>query len=323
LGNKKITSTVRAPRQWDDVVAAFEHDLLRKGRSAETIRAYRSSLNQFAGFYKTQLKKNGPYLSRLQETDFFAFSDYLRSTLYLAVSSINRTVAALHTFSRFLLEMRWARRDIAKGLRTYYIEGTYEPKRFSAGEIRRLVTSVDLNSVNGYRDYAILQLFLQCGLRLGELIRLSMNDVTIGKKKGKIKIRDEKTQAQRMVPLNASARRALANHLDRRGEMAGDAPLFVSTRGTRISSKTVQYLVKKYLCAAGRADLSVGDLRHHFALKLYEKRKSLPIVQRVLGHRHLATTSRYIKPSQHEIATAVEELPDNVYHGEPMREVTE
>jgi site-specific recombinase XerD len=166
LGNKNITSNLQVPRQWDDMVAAFEQDLLRKYRSAETIRDYRSALNQFAGFCKIHLKKNGPDLSRLQETDLFAFIDYLRFTLYLAVSSINRTVAALNTFFRFPLEMHWARRNIAKDLRTYYIEDTYEPKRFKANEIRRLITSIDLNSAKGYRDYAILQLFLQCGIRL-------------------------------------------------------------------------------------------------------------------------------------------------------------
>jgi len=304
LGDKNITANPQA-LTWDDIIAAFEHHQLQKGRSDETIRAYRSTLIQFNMFYKEHLQKKGPYLSRLQETDLYAFVDYLRTTRYLAVSSINRSVAALHSFSRFLIEMRWHRSDVAKGLRTYYVEDTYEPKRLSAKEIRRLITSVDLNCANGYRDHAILQLLLQCGLRLSEVARLSASDVSIGKNTGKVRIRDDKTRAERTVPLNASARNAIKNYLDKCGDMPSSSAFFISTRGNRISPKTIQHLVKKYLCAAGRPDLSVGDLRHHFALSLYDKNKNLSIVQRALGHRNLVTTARYIRSTHDEVASAI------------------
>jgi site-specific recombinase XerD len=319
----KIITTNRSTPEWDDAVAAFESDQLRRGRSDETIRAYRATLIQFAKFYKESLEKKGPYLSRIQKTDVYAFIEYLRSTRYLAVSSINRAVAALHSFSRFLIEQHWHRRDIAKGLRTYYVEDVYEPERLSEKEIRRLVTSVNINGVNGYRDQAILQLLLQCGIRLNELVRLAVHDVAIGKTSGNIKIRDEKARSERKVPLNASARNALQAYLYMRGDLSSSDPLFFSTHGKRISPKTIQYLIKKYLCAVGRPDLSVGDLRHHFALSLYDRNKNLAIVQRALGHRNLATTARYIKSTHEELAGAIESLPDNVYHDQSLREMVE
>jgi site-specific recombinase XerD len=76
-------------------------------------------------------------------------------------------------------------------------------------------------------------------------------------------------------------------------------------------------LVKKYLCMAGRPHLSARDPRHNLGRGLYEETKDITAMQHMLGHRSIATTIRYIKPTDNEIAAAVEQLPANVYHEEP------
>ena len=316
MDNKKFNANVR-PGAWEDVVAAFEEELDRKGRADKTIATYGAVMRGFGKFYTTHLKKPGPHVSRLQETDFYAFIDHLRSTRYLALSSVNQSVSALNAFSRFIVEKQWHKRDIAKELKTYRVGLPPEPKRLSPYEVRRLIASVNLNGRNGFRDLAIVQLFLQCGLRLGELTRLAICDVTLHRTKGDIKIRDEKTRTERVVPLNASARSALRKYLDRRGEVALTDVLFVSERGKRISNKTVQYLIKKYFCTIGRPDLSVHDLRHHFAMEFYKRSGKLTAVQQVLGHQSIITTARYTRCTEKEIADAIEKLSDNVYPEEP------
>lgn len=316
LKEKNIPSKKRSPVRWEDTLAGFEQDLLRRRRSEATIKAYRVQINKFSRFYRDQLKKSGPYATRIHETDLYAFIDYLRSTRYQSVSTINKAVSALHALAQYLIEQRLQRRNIARRLKTIYAGYQTEPPRLTRDEIRRMLAAIDLHRSNGHRDYAIVQVYLQCGLRLSELIRLSGNDISLFKQKGKLRIQDEKTGAVRVIPLNASARRALEKYLDKRGDIGPQEPLFISSRGQRISKQSVQYLIKKYLTAAGRPDLSVADLRHHFALRLYQEKKDLPMVQKALGHRHITTTARYVSATTQELADALEEIPDNVYHDE-------
>ena len=219
-------ANVRCPGTWDEVLAAFEADLERKGRSPHSIDAYGSTLRLFGRFYRERLEKPGPHVSRLQETDLHGFVDYLRSERYLAASSLNRAISALNGFSRYLVEMRWHRRDIARDLRTFYSAVPSRPTRLTRPEVYRLLSAVNLNAKNGRRDLAMVQLLLQCGLRVGELTRLVVDDVEVHKSVGRVRIRDEKTRSDRVVPLNASARTALKNYLDSCGERSGGEPLF-------------------------------------------------------------------------------------------------
>ncbi|MCP5002781.1 MAG: site-specific integrase [Planctomycetes bacterium] len=171
---------------WDETLADFQEYLLQKGRAHNSITVYLSAMKMFGQFYQKELKKTGPYPARLQETDLHAFIDYLRSTRYLSASSVNGAISALHAFCRYLLEKRKLRRDIGKELRTYFVGPSKKTPDLSQQEIRRLVASVDLNTRNGLRNLAILQLLLQCGLRVGEITRLSYDDVVIHQNKGHI-----------------------------------------------------------------------------------------------------------------------------------------
>jgi integrase len=198
-------------------------------------------------------------MSKLQETDRQVFVGHLRSNKRFAATSINHAVSALRNFSRYALEKRLHKRDLA-----------------------------------------MVQMLMQCGLRIGEMQRLSVNDVVLHRTSGHIRVRAEKTGADRIVPLNASVRHALHNYLAIRGEIS------------------IQYLIKKYLCLIGRPELSARDLRRHLAHELYAKTHNPPVVQQVLGHRNLATTARYVQATEEEIQAALEQLSENIYHNKPQ-----
>lgn len=320
MNSNIIMAKSRSKNPWPETVAVFEDYLYQRGKSTETINAYGYTLKAFGRFYQNELQKPGPYVSRLQETDFQAFIDYLRSTRYLTASSINRYIAGLRFFSHYALEKRLHKRNIGKDLRTYFVGTAKAPSRLAPQETRRLIAAVDLNTKNGKRDLAIMQLFIQAGLRVGEVARLVVNDVVLYKTTGHIRVMDEKTRSDRIVPLNASARKALKDYSEIRGEPSGSDPLFLSQKGKRISVKTIQYLVKKYLSAAGRPELSARDLRRHLACELFRKKKDLSVVQQVLGHRDPATTARYIQATSNEVAEALEKIPENVYHSESPKD---
>jgi site-specific recombinase XerD len=145
---------------------------------------------------------------------------------------------------------------------------------------------------------------------VSELARLARDDVIIHKSIARLRVRSEKSREERTIPLNKSARRAIEDYLSTRGPVAGSDPLFLSERGQRISIQTVQYLVKKYLCLAGREDLSTHDLRHHFALRFYAQSGQLTATQKVLGHSDINTTARYARTLDEEIEKTIDALED-------------
>lgn len=293
---------------WSEVAAAFENDLFRRNQSDATITTYGACLNVFSDFYLQQLNKPGPYVTRLQETDLIAFIDYLRHDRQLSAASMNRYIAALRSFSKFLFINKLHRKMLANSLKTFRVQAQPYAPRLSKAEIRRLVTAIDLNGRNGYRNLAILQLFLQCGLRVGELVRLSRDDVILHKTTGKVWVRDEKGRGDRTIPLNTTVRQALWQYLDTRGPMAGHDPFFISERQGRMSVAAVQYMIKRCLCQAGREDLSTHDLRHHFAFEFYAHSGKLTATQQVLGHRDINTTARYAKATEAEIQGAIDDM---------------
>jgi integrase/recombinase XerC len=305
LKKKKLPFNIDS---WHDVTAAFENDLYRKNQSDATIATYGACLNVFGNFYLHQLNKPGPYVARLQETDLTAFVDYLRHDRQLMAASMNRYIAALRSFSKFLFTKGLHRKMLAGSLKTFRVQAQPDVARLSKAEIRRLVAAIDLNGRNGYRNLAILQLFLQCGLRVGELVRLSRDDVTLHKTTGKVRVRDDKGRGDRVIPLNKTVRQALWQYLDTMAPEAGHEPFFISERQNRISVAAVQYLIKRCLCQAGREDLSAHDLRHHFAAKFYARCGKLTATQQVLGHRDINTTARYAKATDAEIKGAIDAL---------------
>jgi integrase/recombinase XerC len=296
------------PEAWENALAAFENDLYRRERSEKTVVTYGSCLQNFARFYLRELQKPGPYIARLEENDFEAFIDHIQYDRRLSTSSVNRYIAALRSFSSFILLKRWHRRLLSRNLKGYRIDTSRPPASLSRKEVRRMIAAVDEKSRNGPRNMALLQLMLQCGLRVGEIVRLSRDDVTLHKTVGRLRVRAVKPEHERTIPLNATARRALQDHLDALIPGSGSDPLFISERGRRMGVGAVQYLVKKYLCFAGREDLSANDLRNHFAMEFYKRSGKLTATQKVLGHRNINTTTRYARATDQDIQEPIDAL---------------
>jgi site-specific recombinase XerD len=303
-----MTADTPLPDAWENALAAFENDLYRRDRSEKTVASYRSCLQSFALFYRNELQKPGPYIARLQENDLKAFIDHIRYDRRLSAATVNRYIAALRAFSSFILLKRWHRRQLTRDLKRYRIYTSRIPASLSRREVRRMISAVDEKSRNGLRNMALLQLMLQCGLRVGEIVCLSRDDVTLHKTVGRLRVRAAKPEHERTIPLNATARRALQDHLDALIPGSGSDPLFISERGRRMGVGAVQYLVKKYLCFAGREDLSANDLRNHFAMEFYKRSGKLTATQKVLGHRNINTTTRYARATDLDIQEPIDAL---------------
>jgi site-specific recombinase XerD len=190
------------------------------------------------------------------------------------------------------------------------------PKFLNLEESRRLLTAVreDVESKTSVRDYAIITLFLNCGMRLSELCGINLTDLDEGLRSLRVTGKGSK---MRIVYLNEACRRALLEYIEKRAtvHIAGTVKtnaLFLSSRNQRISQKTVQWMVYKYLKLAGLENrgLSVHKLRHTAATLMYQSGEvDVRVLKDILGHEQLNTTQIYTHVSSASMESAMSKNP--------------
>lgn len=180
------------------------------------------------------------------------------------------------------------------------------PAHLAEQEMTRLLETPDVSTPFGRRDRAILELFYASGLRLSELVGLDLDDVNLS---GRVVRVLGKGGKERVVPFNKTAGQAIKAWLadlagfamlsidDTRhgaGQRALRRPLFVNYKGGRLSTRSVDRLVRKYVAQCStRFGISPHALRHSFATHLLQRGADLRAIQELLGHARLSTTQRY------------------------------
>jgi site-specific recombinase XerD len=190
------------------------------------------------------------------------------------------------------------------------------PKVLSLQEALLLLETIkeDKDSPNVVRDYAIVTLFLNCGMRVSELVGINLTD--LNREQTSIRVMG-KGAKERVIYLNEACRAAIAEYLPIRhsakgGAAAREKALFLSSREQRISVKTVQWMVYKYLDLAGLGDrhLSVHKLRHTAATLMYQSGQvDVRVLKDILGHEQLNTTQIYTHVSSSSMEQAMERNP--------------
>jgi tyrosine recombinase XerC len=295
-------------------LAAFlEHLRLNRNASAHTASAYESDITQFLDFAAQHLDQ--PHLEprNLDLGTIRAFMGELYRQGH-ARTSVARKLSALRAFGRYLRREGLIDTDPA-ALAASPKRERKVPAHLSIDEMKRLLEMPDVSDPLGCRDRAILELFYASGLRLSELVGLDLDDANLRARMVRVMGKGAK---ERLVPFNsateASLRAWLAKRLALRAEQktgAGDRgpktadrrpkprvpsrePLFLNFRGARLTGRSVQRLVARYvsLCST-RFGISPHALRHSFATHLLERGADLRAIQELLGHVQLSTTQRY------------------------------
>ena len=304
----------------------LDHLRLNENASAHTVRAYESDLSQFLVFLARHLARRR---SALLPADF----DHTHIRAFLgdlhrrgnSRASAARKLAALRTFGRYLRRAGLVDGDPAALVGTPKREQRL-PAHLGEAEMSRLLEMPDGANALGRRDRAILELFYASGLRLSELVGLGLEDVNLS---GRVVRVLGKGGKERIVPFNHSAEEAIRAWLpDREGlrdpsrpdlqvgrQPISDRPtrntpdlkvgptrkgarqpepLFLNYRGGRLSTRSVDRLVRRYVAACStRFGISPHALRHSFATHLLERGADLRAIQELLGHSRLSTTQRY------------------------------
>jgi integrase/recombinase XerC len=294
------------PSARESAARFLEHLRLNRNTSPHTVAAYGSDLSQLIGFAAVHLERK---VERLRPGDIDL--DVIRAfmaELYRqgqSRASVARKLSAMRTFVRFLRREEWIEIDpVALALSPKREQKV--PAHLSMDEMERLLESPDTSDPLGRRDRAILELFYASGLRLSELVGLDVEDVNLSARIVRVAGKGGK---ERLVPFNTTAQRALrAWYSDRLrirsagvkaqspkpiAQREGD-PVFVNSRGTRLTGRSVQRLVARYVTGCStRFGISPHALRHSFASHLLQRGADLRAIQELLGHVQLSTTQRY------------------------------
>ncbi len=247
-----------------------------------------------------------------QILEFLMYASDVRANLWSAKA---RKLSALKGFFKYLTtKARLLEKNPAIDIEAPKPKKTL-PKYLSLDESLTLLNTVaaDTESKTRERDYAIITLFLNCGMRVAELCGINMADVDSQLRSMRVVGKGNK---ERIIYLNDACRDALTAYLPLRepeGQTAKPSPaLFLSGRHQRISIKTVQWMVKKYLTLAGfdHKHYSVHKLRHTAATLMYQSGQvDVRVLKDILGHEQLNTTQIYTHISDAQMEAAMEENP--------------
>jgi integrase/recombinase XerC len=291
--------------------AFLEFLRLNRNASPHTVRAYQSDLSQFLA-HAADLAGTTPDGLTPSALDRSAIRGFLAELHRRGLSRATaaRKLAAARTFLRYLRREGVLEGDAGALVATPKRE-VRMPAHLSETEMDTLVAAPAPDEPLGRRDRAILELFYASGLRLSELVGLDLDDVNLSQRMVRVVGKGGKP---RLVPFNSSTAKAIRAYLNDREafvrngpakagphvrsgrgvRLQADQPLFVNYRGGRLTVRSVDRLVRKYVTAMNtRPGISPHALRHSFATHLLQRGADLRAIQELLGHARLSTTQRY------------------------------
>ena len=287
---------------------AFGEALLHQDMATSTIRSYGYDLAEFFR-WMTAARGDSAGPDKIEGIDIYRYRDYLLDERRLSTATINRRLESLRRFCRWAHQEKILKIDPTVEMRPIRKAKRYRPKGLKRRETQALLRAAGVSSHGlSIRNYALVQLFLQTGLRVGEAAALIVEDVVLRDRMGQITVRG-KGEKQRDVPLNAAARRGLSRYLESRGELAPNAPVFESSRGRAMSVRSMQHTVSVLAQRAklDRITVSAHTLRHTFALEyLRDNPGKLVELASLMGHESLDTTFLYTRPSMEDLAESLE-----------------
>lgn len=261
-------------------------------------------------------------IQKIKIDDIHAFLGYLTATFHSKPATRARKISTIRIFFHYLCQDASSDFKLdhnpALNLKTPKKDKRL-PKYLSLDDSRKLLDiAYNEDNRNAERDFTIITLFLNCGMRLSELVGINIKDIDFEECKLNVIGKGNK---ERTIYLNKACMKALSEYLPIRNSINvkhdnkySEKALFLSERRERISNRTVQYIVDKELMHAGldTGKYSVHKLRHTAATLMYQYGEvDIRALQELLGHESIATTEIYTHVSNDQVRNAVEKNPLN------------
>lgn len=289
------------------LISDFVNYLKKQDLSENTIKSYQSDLVIFFKWYSETYTED--VIEKITSHHLNFFRDQITHERF-KTASINRKIQTLRKFFSFLVVKKVIRTNPSKAIKFIRKTKPTSPNALNKQEVHALLSGAG-NSPHGLgsRNYALVQLMLQTGLRVSEVINLQWQDITIYERSGSVRVVDSKGHKERTVPLNSTARKAISSYIqDRELEMI--TPLFLSKQGELPTARSIQKLVSNLARRAKvtRIKVSPHVLRHTFATNyLRTNPECLVELAALLGHESLDTTAIYTKASPERLSKTLED----------------
>ncbi len=278
-----------------------------KGASANTIAAYRNDLAQFSEYVCGACANGNSAASRVDRALVLGYLGELKARSY-AESTVARKVAAIKSFFGFLTAEGIVEADPTESLKSPKV-GKALPKPMSVHQIDELLEQPARRSTpEAKRDRAMLELLYATGMRVTELVSLSVDDVALADTTAHVRCLG-KGAKERTIPIHEQAAEAVRTYVDearpRLVRLRNERALFVNRRGERLTRQGFWLILKNYARAANiEVDVTPHTLRHSFATHMLRGGMPLRNVQEILGHANISTTQIYTQLTQRHVREA-------------------
>lgn len=309
----------------------LDYSITILNKSPNSVKEYNYDLNMFFKYIKLHFKMTNETdfkmivikdidiatVKKITPEDILSFLSYLALNQNCKPATRARKISTLRIFFSYLAQKaKLIEINPAQNIETPKKEKRM-PKYLSLDDSKKLLNvTLDDDDMNKERDYAIITIFLNCGLRLSELVGINIKDIDFTENKLNVIGKGNK---ERTIYLNRACVKAIETYLNIRpiegiksdDKKSKDA-LFLSKRRERISKRTVQYIVDKELKKAGldTTKYSTHKLRHTAATLMYQYGNvDIRALQELLGHESISTTEIYTHVNNEQVRNAVESNP--------------
>ncbi|MEI6188651.1 MAG: tyrosine-type recombinase/integrase [Alphaproteobacteria bacterium] len=295
----------------DKLLNDFKEKMLAEDFSDNSIKNYISDIKVF---YKWHIEIDpSQNLKNITHYHLNAYKDYLIHNKRRKVASINRGIQSLRNYFQFLISQKLIKNDPSEKIKFLRRSKRTQPQALTKKEIHKLL-SVTSHSSHGTqkRNYAMVQILLQTGIRVGEIVNLETRDLTLYDRSGELRIVNAKGGKERTVPLNSYARKALRNYFEEKN-LEERKIVFISKQNKKMTVRAVQKVIGNLSKKAGIENMSPHTLRHTFAINyLRSNPECLVELSTILGHESLDTTSVYTVASKERLTTTIETTGDYI-----------
>jgi len=261
----------------------FALALGKKGKSTNTIVAYKGDINQLINFLEAQLHVSD--ISSVTSQHIDSFKDDLTKNNYTA-KSVSRKLNSIKNFFGYLVTEGIIKNNPSSNIKHPKYENDL-PKVLKPIEFRSLRDACR----NDIRATAIVELMLQAGLRIKEIENLKLENI----KDNDITIESYESHGQRVVPLNNSAKTALKRYLNDSRYDTKSKNVFVTKSGRTLLARNIRSLLNRYFDKADLKGIKVNDLRNTFIVFQLKSGVPLDVVSQVSGHKRISTTEKYLE----------------------------
>jgi site-specific recombinase XerD len=300
------------------MLGAFLEWLHNEGKDEKTIKAYRSTINQFLKWYEET--EGHTDLSQVKPVTIKEYISYMRNTLNRKQATINKSIASLKTFFAYLVDNEIIKDNPMTRIKIQKVQATETigekdvSKWLTKEEQEKFISYVELekNEFKRFRNLAIIDLMLYAGLRVAEVEALRIDDVKVNGNVT-ITIREGKKGKYAAVTLIEKYSKNLKKWLKYRQSLEKDiykeSPyLFVSERSGKMGARAIQVMLNKYAKLAHMENIAPHRFRHSFCKNLANAGVPIETISKLARHESIETTKIYIDSSHDEMLEALKKM---------------